>query len=191
MFDWLQAADLKDQIDQLIVQTKAANSAKSRNISQKVVKQRPLVREPPTYNAAEANWNREKQLLCSENAALQSEVAGLRQELQQEKARATTVEADLMEQWKSAMAELVDLKKQQDDCAPCKTLEGPSPISFSELTEATNDFTIANLISSGGGCTGVFRGSWKGMQIAVKRVEPHTQSFCRELAALRAEICSP
>ena len=63
-------------------------------------------------------------------------------------------------------------------------------ISFDQLSAITNGFSVVNLISSGGQCSGVFRGEWQGKAVAVKRIEQrstgHSGGFRRELAALRA-----
>ena len=67
--------------------------------------------------------------------------------------------------------------------------DGPYEITFEAIMSATNGLSPVNLIGQGGQAQ-VFRGEWKGLQVAVKRVDKHAllgeQGFRRELAALRA-----
>ena len=82
-----------------------------------------------------------------------------------------------------------ELQRQLAELAPAPAeadASGPALVSFEQLRAATNGFSQVNLLSSGGQCTGVFRGSWRGQNVAVKRIERHGEGFRRELTALSA-----
>eukprot|EP00656_Telonema_subtile_P008938 TRINITY_DN14176_c0_g5_i1.p1 TRINITY_DN14176_c0_g5~~TRINITY_DN14176_c0_g5_i1.p1 ORF type:complete len:782 (+),score=165.07 TRINITY_DN14176_c0_g5_i1:52-2397(+) len=67
-------------------------------------------------------------------------------------------------------------------------VRGPAAISFEEVAASTDNFSQSKWIGFGGQSGGVFRGTWNGLSVAVKRMEKHhgADGFHRELTALSA-----